>query len=450
MQNNYLLENSAAVELYKSVKDLPIYDYHCHLSPKEIWEDLPFENIGQMWLGGDHYKWRLMRTFGVEERLITGDASWMEKFIAYIRALSLAAGNPLYAWSRMELDRYFGIDLPIREDTAEQIWELANAYLKKNRVSPRSLIEQSRVAVICTTDDPADTLEYHKKLKEEGKLRVLPSYRTDQALQILRPDYAAYLKKLEGACQSDIRSLSDFCSALVKRLDHFEANGCRCTDVGIPVFPDRIYDEQKAAAVFADALKGLPVTPEDYNGFLGYMYRFLGGEYRKRDMMMQWHLAVYRNASSAMFASVGADCGCDCVADPVPCGDIIRMLDAIDRDGGLPQTVLYTLNGSAMPMLASVAGSFRNVRCGTAWWFCDHRRGIEDAMQTIAENSCFGSFFGMLTDSRSFLSYARHDYFRRIACNLVGKWVEQGEYDGETAVTLLKKICCENISQFLK
>ena len=449
MTDNYLLKTADAQDIYFKIKDLPIVDYHCHLSAKEIYEDKPFDNIGEMWLGGDHYKWRLMRTAGIDERYITGNTDWREKFIKYAAALELAAGNPLYHWSHMELSMFFGIDKPLKSDNAAEIYDEANAFIAENRLSPIKLIEKSKVETLCTTDDIIDTLEYHKKIREDKsfKTKVLPSFRTDNLLLVRSTGYPDYIKKLAEVSGAEITDLEGLKAAVIKRLDFFCLNGCRFTDVGIPYFPDRIADEPSADDTFKKALTGAEISDAEYLGFIGNMYLFLAAEYKKRNLVMQMHLAVYRNANSNLFAALGADCGVDCVGDEISGTALIHMLDAINKNSGMPQTVIYTLNSANAEQIASVAGAFPNVRCGAAWWFCDHKRGIREEMEITAENSSLGSFLGMLTDSRSFLSYARHDYFRRIAADILGEWVNGGEYDKESAVRLAEKISYYNIKE---
>lgn len=449
MNDNYLLTNRTAKELYQSVKELPIVDYHCHLSPQEIYEDKPFTNIGEIWLAGDHYKWRLMRTAGVAEEYITGDKPLYEKFLKYCSALEFAAGNPLYHWSHMELGHFFGIDLPINSRNAKEIWEKANAFIRKTEMSPRKLIEQSAVEVICTTDDITDDLSWHKKIAEDKSFqtRVIPSFRTDNLLLARRAGYAEYIARLGEISGVTINSLETLKKAVSDRLDFFCEAGCRCADIGMPYFPNRIADEREADRVFQTIIGGGEITDGDYMGFIGNMYLFLSALYQERGMISQWHLAVVRNSNSILAERLGADCGVDCVGNAVDGDDLIRMLDAINTNSGLPKTVIYSLNESNIAQIASIAGAFPNVRCGAAWWFCDHKRGIEDEIRVIAENGSLGSFYGMLTDSRSFLSYARHDYFRRILCNILGEWVELGEYDGGSVRELARKICYENIKE---
>ena len=449
MKKNIFLTCSTAKKLYNTVKDLPIIDYHCHLQPQMMFEDKPFDNIGTIWLGGDHYKWRLMRMSGVEERYITGDSTWKEKFIRYCKALEFAAGNPLYHWSHMELSMFFGIDLPINAENAETIWEQANAYIAKTQMSPRKLILQSKVETICTTDDIADDLAWHKKLAadETFPVKVIPSFRTDKVLLLRRADYGTYIEGLSAAAGMAITDLESLKAAIVQRLDYFCQMGCRCADEGVPEFPDHIGTEEECSAAFQAALRGETVATDAYLGFLGYMHKFLAGEYKKRNLLSQWHLASLRNCDKALFEALGLDVGGDVVGNAVSGEHLAALLGAIHEDGMLGKTIIYTLNDSNLAQIASIAGTFPNVRMGAAWWFCDHKRGNLDAMRVMAEQGSLGSFYGMLTDSRSFLSYARHDFFRRLLCDLVGTWVEQGEYDKNAAVKLVKKVSYENIKE---
>lgn len=437
--------------MYRACCDLPIYDYHCHLSPKEIWEDREFSDIADMWLGGDHYKWQLMRAAGIEERYITGSASGREKFRAYAEAIEFAAGNPLYHWTGMELALYFDIHTPLNPATAGEIYDQANRVICERHYSPRRLIGMSRVAYIATTDDPAEDLPYHEKLaaiRDVFPTVVTPSFRTDNLLLIRREGYPDYLTRFGKAAGIPITDLASLDAAIESRLAYFCRLGCRFSDIGIPFFPDREGNDADAEAVLGQVLLGEAVTDEAYSAFLYRMYRFLGGLYRKYDVVMQWHLAVHHNANSRLFAALGGDCGGDTIGDPISGRAIIAMLDAIEQDGGLPHTVLYTLNPTMNEQLATITKAFPRARMGTAWWFNDHKDGIADMIRVIARNGHLGSFLGMLTDSRSFLSYARHDYFRRILCSVLAEWQESGEYSGDTA-KLAKKICCENIQTLI-
>jgi len=443
---SYMIRNGAGELLFERVRSLPIVDYHCHLSPAEIFEDKPFENIGQVWLGGDHYKWRLMRTAGIDERFITGDSSWHDKFINYAKALEFAAGHPLYHWSHMELSRWFGIDKVLCPETAQEIWERANECIKRERLSPRKLLALSNTECLCTTDDIIDDLSVHAAIKddEDLKVRVLPSFRYDNLLLIRRAGYADYLKKLYEASGIKVTDLASLKAAAASRLEFFVSRGCRFSDVGIPVFPTRIADDATADGIIRSVLSGSTVTAEEESAFIGNMFLFLGGLFKKHGIVMQWHLAPLRNANSRLFGKLGADCGCDCVGDPVSGSALAAMLDAIESESGLPETVLYTLNPSSSEQMASIAGAFRGVRCGAAWWFCDHKRGIREQLEIFAENATLGAFPGMLTDSRSFLSYVRHEYFRRILCDLVGEWVEKGEYEMNSAIKLVQNLSYYN------
>lgn len=452
MKQTAFITNAMAKKLYRAAKALPIVDYHCHLSPKEIYEDLPFENIGEIWLAGDHYKWRLMRTAGIDEAYITGkETTYKEKFLKYAEALEFAAGHPLYHWSHMELAQYFGIHTPLNKASAEAIWNEANAYISKTSMSPRKLIVQSNVEIICTTDDIIDDLSWHEKIAADATIttRVLPSFRTDNVMLMRREGYAEYIQTLSAVSGIEVTDLASLKVAIANRLDFFVARGCCCSDVGIPMFPSRIAEDDEADTIFRAVLAGQTISDDEYCGLIGNLYVYVNGLYKEKNMVSQWHLAVVRNANSVLADQLGADCGVDCVGNTVDGNALIRMLDAINVKTGLPKVVIYTLNEANIAQIACITAAFPNVRTGAAWWFCDHKRGIEDEIKTISENASLGSFYGMLTDSRSFLSYARHDYFRQILCNLIGEWVQRGEYDGASAQNLVTKICYTNIKEAL-
>ncbi len=449
MNNNYMLQNKTAVKLYKAVKNLPIIDYHCHLSPKEIFEDKPFDNIGEIWLAGDHYKWRLMRTAGIDERYITGDSSWYEKFVSYISAVEFAAGHPLYHWSQMELSNYFGIDMPLTSENADKIWNKANEHIRNTKMSPRKLIADSNVEIICTTDDVADSLEWHEKIRNDSSItaKVLPSFRNDNLLLMRRDGYLDYVKKLSDVAGVNITDLATLKEAVEKRLNFFVEQGCKYTDVGIAYFPDKIATEAEAEATWKKVLAEEEISDCEYIALIGYLYLFFAKLYKERDLVMQWHLGVIRNANASLFRLLGTDCGVDVVGDLISGEALCYMLDSINENSGLPQTILYTLNQDCAAQMACIAAAFPGVRAGAAWWFCDHKRGIEEEINFISESACLGSFLGMLTDSRSFLSYARHEYFRRILCNMIGDWVEKGEYNEGSAEKLAAKICYNNVKE---
>ncbi|HAN21764.1 MAG TPA: glucuronate isomerase [Clostridiales bacterium] len=450
MNNDYLLNSETAKRLYESIRYLPIYDYHCHLSPQEIYEDRPFENIGKLWLGHDHYKWRLMRAYGIDEENITGQSDWKEKFLAYAEVIELAANNPLYHWTQMELKQFFAIDEPLNIKTAEEIWNKTNQIIKIKQLSPRKCIEQSNVKYIASTDDICDTLEFHIALRKEGyPVTVSPSFRTDKLLLIRSNDYNNYINKLSEITDIKIDSLSTLKEAIKSRLLFFREQGCKFSDVGIPFFPDEIASETEAEKIFTSVLAGKEISESEFLSFLGNMYFFLGKLYKENGIVMQWHLAVERNANINLFNERGADVGGDCIGDIIPIKHIIKILDAISKDSGLPQTILYTLNPIMLEPLASAAGCFRNVRIGAAWWFNDHKKGIEQTLETVSNSMHLAKFLGMLTDSRSFLSYVRHDYFRRILCSVVNRWVVNGEFIGDFE-KLCKDISCGNIERLIR
>ncbi len=446
-----MLGNDCAKKLYDAVKDLPIYDYHCHLSPEEIYKDEPCTDIGKLWLGGDHYKWRIMRAAGVEENYVTGDADFREKFIKYGESVGYAAGSPLFHWNTMELDKYFGISDFLTGENAAEIYENANKAIRERALSPRKLIKDSGVKFIATTDDIADSLEWHEKIAADPTfdVKVTPSFRCDKLLLILANGYTDYLKTLSGICNIDICGVDSLCKAIEQRLDYFIERGCIFTDLGIPDFPHRIAEHDEADATLKAVIKGEAIDRDSYLAFLGYMLVFLGKLYYKTGRVMQLHLAVYRSANENLSALCGADCGSDCIGDVIQQKHIIALFNEIAKDGGMPRTIIYTLTPAMTDSLISLAGSFRNVSFGAAWWFCDHKRGITDVINSVADTGYLGTFTGMLTDSRSFLSYARHDYFRRILCTVVGAWVEDNEYPEYMAEKLLRRICCDNIKAII-
>ncbi|MCL2089072.1 MAG: glucuronate isomerase [Oscillospiraceae bacterium] len=443
------LTNQTAVRLYGKVSGLPIYDYHSHVPPRDIAEDKVFDNIGQMWLSGDHYKWRLMRIAGIAEEYITGGRSYKEKFMMFAKALETAVGNPLYHWSHFELRQYFGIDTPLCHDTAEEIWNRANSVIAQKQLSPKKLIACSNVAYIGTTDDVIDDLSWHRSIKDDRGFStvVAPSFRTDNLLLIRRDGYAEYIQKLGSISVVATDSLDGMMEAVGKRLDYFKQAGCTFTDVGIPLFPERISTKEEAERIYGKALAGEKIDDGEYHGFIGFMYLFLAAEYAKRELVMQLHIGVMRNCNSSYFNTIGPDCGGDCVGDPINPTAFAALFDRMQSQNALPKTIVYTLNPTSYYIMATVCGAFRGVTLGAAWWFNDHLRGIIEQLNIFAELSNLGTFYGMLSDSRSFLSYPRHDYFRRILCDFVGNKIESGEYpENQTTYDMLEKICCGNIA----
>ncbi len=395
MDEKFMLKNKTAVKLYNAVKDLPIIDYHCHISPKMIAENYKFKNAFELFLGGDHYKWRQMRTNGVDERFITGDADDYEKWLEFAKTMPQLIGNPLYHWTHLELKRYFGIEEPLCEENAKMVWDKVNACLAKEEYRVQGLIKMSNVEVICTTDNPYDSLEYHKQLKDFG-VKVIPAFRPD---------------------------LDDIKEDITERMDYFHENGCRLSDHAIDKMDDEIIEKLV----------------------------FLGEEYAKRGWVWQLHIGALRNNNSRMFEKLGPDTGFDSVNDFQIAEGLSKLLNELDKKDMLPKTILYTLNPKDNYVLGTMLGNFQGggipgkIQFGSGWWFNDQRDGMESQMRALSNLGMISRFVGMLTDSRSFVSYTRHEYFRRILCNLLGKWVEEGEYPND--IKTLTKIA-QDISYY--
>ena len=453
MDRDFLLTNDAAKHLYHELAaSLPIIDYHCHLDPREIYEDRHFDNVTQLWLGGDHYKWRLMRSFGVDERSITGEATDREKFQKWAEALSLAAGNPLYHWSHLELKNYFGFDGHLTPENAEQVWQLCNKKLSQPEYSARNLILRSKVEAICTTDDPADSLEWHQKLRQtDFPVKVLPSFRPDKALGIEKQDYLAYLARLGSPA-----SFAALTEALRARLDRFTELGCRVTDHGMDHVPYAPAEPDEIERIYQKRLGGQMPTALETEQFKTALLLALGRAYHARGLVMQLHFGVIRDLSKRVFRQLGPDAGIDAIGDQAPITKLAAFLNALDETGELPKTILYSLNPNDNAAIETVMGAFQTgeargkLQHGSAWWFNDHKNGMRAQLESLAAEGHLATFVGMLTDSRSFLSYARHEYFRRIVCDLIGTWVENGEYPNDE--TLLKQlvqgICHDNAAAY--
>lgn len=459
MDDQFLLTNKIAVTLYEEyAKDMPIIDYHCHLSPKEIYENKQFATITEAWLYGDHYKWRLMRANGVPESHITGDASDYDKFMAWAKTVPMTIGNPLYNWTHLELQRFFGIHDILNEQSAPAIWEKVNEQLTSGKMNARDLIRDSNVKVVCTTDDPVDSLEYHQKLLDEGNfnVKVVPGFRPDKGLELTRDTFGEWVGTLGEAAKMNIHSYDDFLRALEARIDFFHQTGGRVSDHAL----DRVlYAEttkEEAAGIFAKALNGEKVSIEEEAKYKTYTLTFLGEEYAKRGWVMQYHMHAHRNNNARMFDILGPDTGYDSMNDEPLAMPLVGLLSTLDRTGQLPKTVLYSLNPKDNYTIASVTGSFQGggipgkIQFGTAWWFNDQKDGMLDQMKALANLGLFSQFIGMLTDSRSFLSYTRHEYFRRLVCDLVGSWAEQGEVPNDLALLggIVKGICYENAAAY--
>ncbi len=462
MDKDFLLETETARKLFHDYAEgTPILDYHCHVSPREIAEDRRFENITQVWLGGDHYKWRLMRSFGVEEKYITGDASDYEKFCKWAECLGRAIGNPLFHWSHLELQRYFGYHGVLNRKSADEVWNLCNEKLAQPSMSVRNLIKQSNVTLICTTDDPVDTLEWHKKIAEDKSfdVKVLPAWRPDRAMDIEKSDYLSYLDELAAAAgMGEINSFAALKEALLRRMDFFASMGCRVSDHGLEYVMYAPAGDDEIEAIFLKRLNRMKPTHEEGMKFRTAFMLFAGREYHKRDWAMQLHFGCRRDNNKPMYKKIGPDTGFDCINNDAPSWQLAEFLNALVTTDQLPRTVLYSLNPNDNHVIGSILGCFQDataiakIQQGSAWWFNDHKTGIQDQMTSLANMGILSGFVGMLTDSRSFLSYTRHEYFRRILCSLLGGWVENGEFPGDmdTLSEIVKDISYYNAVKYFK
>lgn len=439
MDEDFLLETETEKALFERFsKEKPIFDWHCHLSAKEIFENKAPTDLTELWLSGDHYKWRAMRSAGIDEKYITGDAEPFEKFLAFSKTLSLAAGNPLFHWSHLELQRYFGIKTVLNEDTAKEIWDETKALLSKGGFTPRELISKSNVFALCTTDDPTDSLEWHEKIqKTDFSVKVLPAFRPDKAINIETHDFPSWLALLEKASGVKITDLSSFEAALCQRMDLFKSLGAVACDQSVSSVPYAPAERGEVEAIFSKALKGETLNPCELQKYKYAVLCFLGKEYSKRGFVMELHLGALRNNNSRAFAALGADSGFDSIDDPRQAQGLSRFLDFLDSENALPKTVLFNLNPTDNYTLASAIGNFQTseaqskLQFGSAWWFNDNIDGMLSQLKTLANLGVLGCFVGMITDSRSFLSYPRHEYFRRILCHLVGSWVEKGLFPND-------------------
>lgn len=454
-----MLKNKTAKSLYRSfAKDLPIIDYHCHINPREIYEDKRFEDITEVWLGGDHYKWRLIRSNGVIEDEITGGADSKTKFLRFAQALQKSIGNPMYHWTHLELKKYFNYDGILSADTAEEVYRLCNAKLKEPEMSARGIINASNVEMIGTTDDPIDSLEWHIKLASDAsfKAKVLPSFRPDKAVNIEKPGFAEYIQALGNASGIDIKSVSDVKDALTKRLDFFCEHGCKVTDHGVDYLAFSPASDSEIERIFSKAIQKEAVTADEADKYKTAVMLHLGREYAKRNVVMQIHFNVQRNPNKRLLDSIGPDTGFDCMMTKDCSIALTGFLNALDLTCSLPKTIIYSLNPADNEMIDTVIGSFQGsevpgkIQHGAAWWFSDTKSGMEAHLRSLANLSILGNFVGMLTDSRSFLSYTRHDYFRRILCSVIGEWVEDGEYpDDEKALgEIISGICYYNAKRY--
>ena len=458
MDKDFLLETETAKHLYHDyARSMPLVDYHCHLNPKEIYEDRRFNNLVEVWLGGrnedgtyfgDHYKWRVMRSNGVNEDYITGSKPAYERFLKFVESLELAIGNPMYHWCNLELQQFFGVTEPLTVESAPRIWEHCNKLLQEDpELTARGLIRKANVEFIGTTDDPIDTLEWHEKIAADKTVsfKVCPSFRPDKAINLHKEGFAAYMDKLAASVgKQKLSTVQEVCDALVERVEFFHAHGCKASDHGLDYIPYQICTMEQADAAYQKALRGEMLTVQEIDGYQTILMLCLGKAYHRLGIAMQLHYSCLRNNNTRIFKIMGPDTGVDAIAQNTCGGNIAQLLAALDLDGQCPKTILYSLNPADNAQLGTLLGCFQDnsipgkIQHGSAWWFNDTKTGMQEQMISLANLGLLGNFIGMLTDSRSFLSYARHDYFRRILCDLVGKWVENGEYPNHDAS--LKKI----------
>lgn len=459
MDKDFLLDTDSAKKLFHDfAENMPVCDYHCHLNPKEIFENKPPESITELWLSGDHYKWRAMRSCGVEERYCTGNATDREKFQKFAYALQYCIGNPLYHWAHIELQRYFGIDTPLNAKTADEIFDKANEAIRNGDFRPQSLIMKSNVRVVCTTDDPVDDLKYHKLLKDVKGFdcRVLPSFRPDRALNAHLDGFADYIRSLSEAADVEINSYKDVIAALLKRADYFDSVGCKVSDQAFDYPPYSVASDDEIDEIFCRAMNGEKITPDECDKYRTPILLALGEKYHELGWAMEIHIGAMRNNNTLMFNKIGADTGFDSVGDCEIAQPLSRFLDALNVKDRLPKTILFNLNDKDNTVLGTMLGNFQSsdaeskIQFGPAWWFLDTMDGMANQMKTLGNLGVLGKFVGMETDSRSFTSYGRHEYFRRIMCALLGRWVEDGwyAYDEDILKEIVQGICYNNAIKY--
>lgn len=457
--DDFLLSTQWSKKLFHEVAaKQPIIDYHCHLDPKEIYQNEKFKNITEAWLGGDHYKWRLMRSCGVDEALITGSASDYDKFMAWCQTVPKIIGNPLYSWTHLELKRFFGVDLMVNEANAPAIWTAVNAKLAEEAFTRREIIVNSQVKIICTTDDPVDNLEWHQKLAaQEDRFKVLPTFRPDKALNIDQTGFVAYINQLAEVANTSITNMNDLFKAIDARIDYFHKQGCRLSDHALDVLKFQVADEATLNNTLSKALAGEVLTDEEIHGYRTAILVHLAKAYHAHNWTMQLHIHAYRNCNTRMFEKMGPDTGYDGINDLAITIPLQQLLDAADQSDQLPQTILYSLNPNDWDAMVAVMQCFQKdapnkLQLGSGWWFNDTRDGMRRQLTKFADGSVLYNFVGMLTDSRSFLSYTRHEYFRRVLCEFIGEIVQRGEAPEDEVLlgTLVKNICFENANHYFK
>jgi glucuronate isomerase len=458
LDDNFLLDNGFAEQLYhEHAAPQPIIDYHCHLSPEDIAANRQFRNITEIWLEGDHYKWRAMRTQGVAEQFITGNASDWEKFEKWAETVPCTVRNPLFHWTHLELRRYFGIKKLLNASTAKAIFEETNAALASPALSAQGILQKMNVEVVCTTDDPADELRAHSSfITHHASLKLLPTFRPDKAILIEKEGFADYIVRLGAAANVGIRSFPDLLDALERRMDFFASLGCRLSDHGLERLYAAEFSDQEANRIFRKKIENQPVTPEEVEIYQSAVLFHLGMGYHRRGWTQQFHLGALRNNNSRMMRQLGPDTGFDSIGDFGQAQHLARFLDRLDREDQLTQTILYNLNPRDNEVFATMIGNFNDgsrpgkIQWGSAWWFLDQKDGMEKQINTLSNLGLLARFVGMLTDSRSFLSFPRHEYFRRILCNLIGRDIQNGELpaDMELLGNLVEDVCYRNAKAY--
>ncbi len=459
MDRDFLLSTDTAKTLFHEYAEkCPIIDYHCHISPQQIYEDIRYDNITQVWLGGDHYKWRLMRCAGVDERYITGDASDYEKFCKWAEVVGKAIGNPLYHWSHLELQRFFGYHGTLSAKTADEVWNLVNEKLRSPGYSCRGLIAMSNVETICTTDDPIDDLQWHRKLLADPtmKTNVLPAWRPDKAMNLEKPEYLDYLAKLAAASGVEITTFASLMEALKARMAFFAENRCCLSDHGINYVWYAPATDEEVEAIFRKRLEGQTVTEDEQAKFKTAFMLKICAEYKRLNWTLQLHYGCRRDNNLTMYKQLGPDTGYDTISNYAPSDQTAAFMGRLEAEGNLPQTILYSLNPCDNAAIDTLCGCFQNseavskVQHGSAWWFNDHFQGMTDQLTSLANLGYLAGFVGMLTDSRSFLSYPRHEYFRRILCRLLGEWVEDGRFPADMDILgeIVRGVSYENAKRY--
>lgn len=459
MDKDFVLTNETAKTLYHDyAENMPIFDYHCHLPIQEIYEDRKFSNITECWLGGDHYKWRLMREMGVDESYITGDKDDYEKFLKYAEVMPYAIGNPIFHWTHLELQRYFDINEILSPKTAKEIFDKCNEKLQT--LTARKMITMSNVKRIFTTDDPIDDLLFHKLLKEDKsfEVEVVPAFRPDKAINIELPTYVPYIAKLADAANVKIDGIDSLCEALTKRIEFFDSVGCVCSDHALDVVMFAPATKEQVDKIVKKALGGDDLTQHEIEQYKGYILVHLGRQYARLHWVQQYHIGALRNNSARYMRELGPDTGFDAIEDRTFAKKLSMLLDTLDSTNELPKTILYCLNPRDNEVLATIINCFQQagvvgkMQFGSAWWFNDQKDGMERQLTALSQLGLLSKFVGMLTDSRSFLSYTRHEYFRRIVCNMLGELIEEGEYpaDIEFVGSVVQDICYNNAVNYFK